>query len=151
MDKQEIGTQQKTVSWPLSFHPSIHPSWCAGGCWFTCTHAQVWPWRPRGGAQRDGGGGEDRNENTNKSGFMRRGVRNWEDGEKLKVCGEGASMHASGQHNLPSSCSLPTSLILLTCTFPQVGNRKHTQILRSRSRSRLRERGLLKSRDINSR
>jgi hypothetical protein len=24
------GTQQKTISWPLT----IHPSWCAGGCWF---------------------------------------------------------------------------------------------------------------------
>jgi len=24
------GTQQKTVSWPLT----IHPSWCTGGHWF---------------------------------------------------------------------------------------------------------------------
>lgn len=127
----------------LDHFPSIHPTFIvlvgAG------SHAHMHKTGPgdRGGAaQRDGGGGgEDQNENKNKnkSGFIRRGVRNWEDGEKLKVCGEGASMHASGQHNLPSSCFPPPSLILLTCTFPQVGNRKHTHILRSRSRSRSRE------------
>ncbi len=143
MDKQETGTQQKTVTWPLSFHPSILHGALVGAGSHAYMHKTGPPDRG-GGAQRDGGGGgggEDQNENKNKSGFIRRGVRNWEDGEKLKVCGEGASMHASGQHNLPSSCFPPTSLILLTCTFPQVGNRKHTHILRSR----LRERGLLKS------
>ncbi len=121
--------------------PSIHPSILHGALVGAGSHAHMHKSGPGdrgGGAHRDGGGGEDQNENKNKnkSGFIRRGVRNWEDGEKLKVCGEGASMHASGQHNLPSSCSPPTSLILLTCTFPQVGNRKHTRILRSRSRSR---------------
>ncbi len=50
MDEQETGTQQKTVTWPLSFHPSnLHR---AGGCWFTCTHAQDWPWRPRRSSTR---------------------------------------------------------------------------------------------------
>jgi hypothetical protein len=125
----------------LDHFPSIHPTFIvlvgAG------SHAHMHKTGPgdRGGAAQGdgGGGGEDQNKNKNKSGFVRRGVRNWEDGEKLKVCGEGASMHASGQHNLPSSCFPPTSLILLTCTFPQVGHRKHTHILRSRSRSRSRE------------
>ncbi len=31
MVSYRMGTQQKTVSWPFT----IHPSWCAGGCWVT--------------------------------------------------------------------------------------------------------------------
>jgi hypothetical protein len=34
---RKTGTQQKTVSWS----PTIHPSRCAGGCWFTWPHFQT--------------------------------------------------------------------------------------------------------------
>jgi hypothetical protein len=39
-----MGTQQKTISWPLI----IHPSWCTGGCWFTVARQlQVVPKHPK--------------------------------------------------------------------------------------------------------
>ncbi len=39
-----MGTQQKTISWPLT----IHPSRCTGGCWFTVARQlQVVPKHPQ--------------------------------------------------------------------------------------------------------
>jgi hypothetical protein len=38
MVSQGTGTQQKTVSGPIT----IHPSWCTGECWFTVARKRLW-------------------------------------------------------------------------------------------------------------